>query len=138
MLRKLFQAKLILIVLLVLLWWWLRRPAQEAPQPAHAIEILIPDEKEPEPAAKPVASPAPPDDLKRISGIGPKIAGVLQAAGVTRFQQLAGMDGEHIGQILQAANVRLAKPESWPEQAQLAAAGDWDGLAKLQAEIKSR
>ncbi|MBN1995233.1 MAG: DUF4332 domain-containing protein [Anaerolineae bacterium] len=91
-----------------------------------------------ETAAPPAAAQtAPPDDLKIIEGIGPKIAGVLQAAGITTLAQLAQTDVGRLRQILDEANMTaLANPTSWPEQAQLAAAGDMAALQKLQDELK--
>jgi len=98
------------------------------------------------PAAKPAVTPSPivtsaapamSDDLEVIEGIGPKIAGVLLASGISTFAQLAAADTAHLTEILQAANLRLASPESWPEQAELAAAGDWDGLKQLQDQLKA-
>jgi predicted flap endonuclease-1-like 5' DNA nuclease len=76
------------------------------------------------------------DDLKRIKGIGPKISGVLQEAGVTTFAQLAAADVDRLVQILKDASVRVASPGTWPEQASLAAAGKWDALEALQAGLK--
>jgi len=87
----------------------------------------------------PVATPAAPasDDLEVIEGIGPKIAGVLQAAGINTFAQLAATDTASLTEILQASDLRLASPETWPQQAELAAAGDWDGLKQLQDQLKA-
>ncbi len=82
------------------------------------------------------AAPQVIDDLEIIEGIGPKIAGVLKQAGVTRFDQLAAMEPAKISEILLAANLRLADPQSWPEQARLAAAGDKAGLQALQDRLK--
>lgn len=85
------------------------------------------------------ASPAPiaePDNLRRIEGIGPKISQVLQSAGITTFQQLAATEVSKIEQILRDAGNRLSDPGTWPEQAQLAADGDWAGLAELQRQLK--
>jgi predicted flap endonuclease-1-like 5' DNA nuclease len=76
------------------------------------------------------------DDLAVIEGIGPKIAGVLREAGINTFAQLAATDVARLTEILQGANLRLAAPESWPEQAELAAAGDWDALKELQDRLK--
>lgn len=76
------------------------------------------------------------DDLTVIEGIGPKISEVLQAAGVHTFTDLAAMDTDKLTEILHAANLRLAAPETWAEQAQLAAADDWDGLKQLQDRLK--
>ena len=83
------------------------------------------------------SAPAKPDDLEIIEGIGPKIAGLLQAAGVTTFAQLAAADINRLKQILVEAKLdKIADPATWPEQAKLAAAGDKDGLKKLQDELK--
>jgi len=82
------------------------------------------------------AAPSEPDDLKRIEGIGPKFSEVLGQAGITTFAQLAGTGVERLKQIIQKAGLRLADPTTWPEQAKWAAAGDWDGLERLQSELK--
>jgi NADH-quinone oxidoreductase subunit I len=85
------------------------------------------------------APPSEPDDLKRIEGIGPKIAGVLQAAGVKTFAQLADSSADHLRQILQGADpnlLNLADPTSWPKQARLAATGKWEALERLQERLK--
>lgn len=78
-----------------------------------------------------------PDDLQRIEGIGPKISTVLQAAGITTFSRLAAASVEQLNNILRAGGIsRIADPSTWPQQAGLAAAGDWDGLAQLQDTLK--
>jgi len=84
------------------------------------------------PAAEPVAVP---DDLRKIEGIGPKIAGVLTAAGISTFAQLAVTEVKELRQILQDAGVRVAYPDTWPEQAALAAAGSWEELEHLQSQL---
>lgn len=38
---------------------------------------------------KSIKKPAKPDDLKRISGVGPKLEGTLNSAGIYKFQQIA-------------------------------------------------
>jgi predicted flap endonuclease-1-like 5' DNA nuclease len=76
------------------------------------------------------------DDLEVIEGIGPKIAGVLRDAGISSFAELAATDSERLAEILQDANLRLASPETWAEQAELAAAGDLEGLKQLQERLK--
>ncbi len=134
-------------LLLIWLLWLLWRRMEEEPA-APAIEI----KPEPVPAAKlpdqgpaqkeaPAERPAPskPDDLKRIEGIGPKIASILQGAGISTFAQLAGTPAEQLRQILQDADprlMRLADPTTWPEQAKLAAVGDWDAFGALLDEMK--
>jgi predicted flap endonuclease-1-like 5' DNA nuclease len=83
--------------------------------------------------------PSEPDDLTRIEGIGPQISGVLQAAGITTFTQLAGTDVDSIKQILEEANpdlLKLADPSTWPRQAKLATSGKWDALERWQERLK--
>lgn len=78
------------------------------------------------------------DDLKKIEGIGPKIAGLLNEAGITTYAQLGKASKKKLADVLQAAGARfrLAKPDTWQEQAKLAAAGKDEALKKLQAELK--
>jgi predicted flap endonuclease-1-like 5' DNA nuclease len=80
---------------------------------------------------------AVPDDLTKIEGIGPKIAALLQAAGITTHARLATVDVERLRTILRGGGRRfvLADPETWPLQASLAAAGRWDVLKALQDEL---
>lgn len=76
------------------------------------------------------------DDLKIIEGVGPKISSVLRQAGINTFEQLARCQVAQLEQILKDAGVRLANPATWPEQARLAARGDWAGLAELKNQLK--
>ncbi|GAB4412032.1 MAG: hypothetical protein Fur0044_06260 [Anaerolineae bacterium] len=90
-------------------------------------------------AAPPVRAQAgaAPDDLKVIEGIGPKIAGLLNSAGITTFAQLAETEVSRLEQLLVEANLRrLADPGTWPEQAKLAAAGDWEAFKALTDQLK--
>jgi len=134
---------IIAVFLFALLLWWLwwsrREKAEELPvvrrepvAPASAPEVHVPEV--PVRAAEVV--PPQPDDLEIIEGIGPKIAGLLKAAGITTFAQLAEVDLKRLQEILLAANLRLADPTTWAEQARLAAAGDWAGLETLQNQLK--
>jgi predicted flap endonuclease-1-like 5' DNA nuclease len=83
-------------------------------------------------------TPPPPDDLTVILGIGPKTARVLKTAGIASFSQLARTEVERLQSILGEAGYRLAEPDSWPEQARLAAAGDREALEKFQDELRQR
>lgn len=89
------------------------------------------------PAAKKTAK-IKTDDLKKIEGIGPKIAGLLNEGGINTFADLAKANEKQIADVLQAAGARfrLAKHDTWQEQAQLAADGKMDALKKLQEELK--
>jgi len=116
---------------------------EEAPKKAKAA-----DKKE-TPAAKKKAAPAKKaapkkaaakskdgDDLKKIEGIGPKIADTLAEAGVTTFAALAKMDRDAIKAILDTVSTLKSKePKTWPQQAALAADGKWDELEKLQDDL---
>ncbi|MCH9660653.1 MAG: 50S ribosomal protein L21 [Bacteroidetes bacterium] len=74
------------------------------------------------------------DDLKKIEGIGPKIAETLTAAGVDTFAKLAKTDAAKISEII--AGVRGNHvTDTWPKQAEMAAAGKWDELKKWQDEL---
>jgi predicted flap endonuclease-1-like 5' DNA nuclease len=75
-----------------------------------------------------------PDDLEIIEGIGPKIAALFHAEGVTTFAQLARMTPAQIQPMLDKAgpNYRMANPETWPDQADLAARNRWVALKSLQ------
>ena len=77
------------------------------------------------------------DDLKKIEGIGPKIASVLTEAGVDTYKKLAKAKPEDIKEILTKASDKYAvhDPETWPKQAQLAAEDKWDELKKWQDEL---
>jgi predicted flap endonuclease-1-like 5' DNA nuclease len=151
-----FWYVVIVLLAILVLWWALTRQASftetsthvhgdhdvshdhgdhSAPQAIleHApAEIL-------ETRAEPVSLPVTPDDLKIIEGIGPKIASVLAAAGISTFSVLASTDPAKIRTILSAADERLGRisdPTTWPEQANLAAKGDMEGLQKLQDSLK--
>jgi len=74
------------------------------------------------------------DDLKKIEGIGPKIAETLTAAGIATFADLAKSTPAAISEII--AGVRGNHvTDTWPEQAQLAADGKWDELKTWQDEL---
>lgn len=138
---------LAIVLTALLIWWFICRPrkkaASVAPPQVHArlteiapraLSVASPTAETTAPPAE--AAPATSDDLKRIEGIGPKIEGVLNAAGITTFAQLAATDIARLREILQAAGVRIGYPDTWPEQAALAAAGKWDELKALQDQLQ--
>ncbi|MCA0131134.1 50S ribosomal protein L21 [Winogradskyella alexanderae] len=86
--------------------------------------------------AKPVAkkTTAKADDLKKIEGIGPKIASTLVEGGIATFVDLAKAKPEDISEII--AGVRGNHvTDTWPQQAKLAADGKWDELKALQDKL---
>ena len=150
------------ILVLIFLWWLLSRGQKEAPaaieiSEAAQVEVEdLPPSGAVEAAVAPAVAPpgtevgvdeateagveqSEPDDLTRIEGIGPKIASVLQAAGVLTFAQLAETDVMRLEEILEAESPRLrwlADPSTWTEQAALAETGEWEALQALQGTLK--
>ena len=96
-------------------------------------------------AAAPKATSAAPatstggsaDDLKKIEGIGPKIAEILAASGIITFSDLAGANVESLRATLEAAGNRYKAhdPSTWAAQAKMAAEGKWDELKVWQDEL---
>ena len=146
---------LILVFLVILLYWWgINRSAYDqigqpdAQQHAHdshvdnshdrhqTIDIQPPTEPvhKPEAASDAVTEP---DNLKLIEGIGPKIEQILNAANIQTFAQLAATEVSQLEKIVREdAGIRIAFPDTWPQQAQLAAAGEWEAFTKLQEELQ--
>lgn len=113
---------LIVLAVLLVLWWCLRDCIRRRAGVTAEAEKALP--------------PTAADDLQLIEGIGPKISGLLQAANITTFAQLAGSDVSRLEQIVRGAGITIADPTTWPEQAALAAAGKWDELKVLQEELR--
>ncbi|MEZ4980148.1 MAG: hypothetical protein R2769_00885 [Saprospiraceae bacterium] len=74
------------------------------------------------------------DNLQIIEGIGPKIEKVLHAAGINSWMALSKETAESLRAKLDDAgpNFRINDPTTWPRQAELAAAGNWDELIQYQ------
>lgn len=75
------------------------------------------------------------DDLTKIEGIGPKTQDAFYAADMRTFAALAKATPAELDKLTKAAGLTAASEGSWPKQAKLAAAGDWDALKKLQDEL---
>lgn len=84
-------------------------------------------------------APVVADDLTIVEGIGPKIAELLNAAGISTFAQLAATKPAAIKAVLEAAGKKfqMHDPATWPKQAALARDGKTAQLAKLQGELKA-
>lgn len=104
----------------------------------EGMAIPLPDEAPStiEKNSQPQVTPSKPDDLRKIEGIGPKIQATLQAAGIVTFGQLAASKPADLKQILVDAGIRIGYPDTWPEQAELAARNEWDTLAELQGTLQ--
>jgi predicted flap endonuclease-1-like 5' DNA nuclease len=77
-------------------------------------------------------------DLTKIEGIGPKIQDLLYEDALVNYHQVAAAPVERLQGVLDAAgpHYRMADPATWPEQARLAAEGQWDELEKYQIDLK--
>ncbi len=117
----LFIALGFFLLMIIIGWLSSRRSAQQAEVPHEARVHSIPIQ---------------PDDLTLLEGIGPKVAQVLNKAGIRSFADLAAANASDLQKTLDAAGLQMMNPEGWIEQAKLAAKGDQDGLKKLQAELK--
>ncbi|MBC2844039.1 50S ribosomal protein L21 [Winogradskyella flava] len=122
------------------------KPAKKAEKAAPKKETKKAEPKVEAKAAAPKAEKAAPkkaapkkatgkaDDLKKIEGIGPKIASTLVEAGISTFAELAKTKPAKISEII--AGVRGNHvTDTWPKQAKLAADGKWDELKKWQDEL---
>ena len=141
------------VVTALVIWWWLenqkeqflRETSSKGPQDDPQ-SIPLPEE-EPDPGeeipiaettqAKPSAPPPTElDDLTVIEGIGPKISATLEEAGIRTFAQLAASKPPVLKGILLDAGIRIAFPDTWPQQAALAAKADWTALEELQSSLQ--
>lgn len=71
-----------------------------------------------------------PDDLQRLKGVGPKFAQLLQAQGITRYEQIAKLtpaEAERLDSVIGPFAGRLNR-DRIIEQADYLARGDEDGF----------
>jgi len=115
----LLRVVLIVFLLIVLIGWWVSRNKGEQAK------------VQPEAPAKKSA-----DDLTILEGVGPKVAKILTEAGYASFADLAKADPVEVDKVLDANKLQMLDSAGWIDQAKLAAAGDMEGLAKLQDELK--
>ena len=72
-----------------------------------------------------------PDDLTVLTGIGPKYAAALSAAGMKTYASLSEANEPKIKAALAKGNLNTpANAGTWPTQAKMAADNDWHGLMK--------
>ena len=82
------------------------------------------------------APPQSPNDLTRIKGIGPKMAAILQQAGILTYADLARAELTRLEEILASERLlSLAQPETWLEQSRLASRAAWEDLQTLQQRL---
>jgi large subunit ribosomal protein L21 len=102
-------------------------PKKAEPKKAEAVKAEAPKKAAPKKAEKA-------DDLKKVEGIGPKIAETLIAAGISTFAELAKTDAAKIADIISDVRGNHVT-DTWPAQAKLAAEGKWEELKKWQDEL---
>jgi len=100
-------------------------------------ETIAPAPKKTAPKTAPAATKGESDDFTKIEGIGPKISGLISAAGISTFAELGETPVEKLKSILADAGSRYSAhdPTTWPQQSAMAAAGKWDELKKWQDEL---
>lgn len=112
--------------------------AEEAAPVAEVAEETAAEEVK-EVKAKATKAKSTGDDLKIIEGIGPKIEEILHEAGINSFAALAAKSADEVREILlaQSSRYKMHDPETWAEQAQLAADGKMDELEALKKELNA-
>ena len=83
----------------------------------------------------PAAASAKADDLKVVEGIGPKIEKLLNGAGILTWKELASTTPERLKEVLLLSggeHYRIHDPSTWPDQARLAAHGEFDKLKEYK------
>lgn len=113
---------------------------QSEPTPAAASEVQPAANETPAKAKKTTkkSKENTTDNLVIIEGIGPKIAELLNKAGINSFAELADSKPTAIKDILEAAGKRyqIHDPATWPQQAALARDGKTAELKALQDDLK--
>lgn len=107
--------------------------------PVDAAPIAETEVEEAPVAEATTVAPATGDDLTIVEGIGPKIAELLNNAGITTFAQLADADDATVQQVLTDAGPRFNVHDAatWNEQASLARDGKLDELKALQDKLNA-
>ena len=135
--RNLLAWSLGLLFVSVFFWLWMRRDALaekrgEAGNAAAASASRAQDKSQMESQSSQgtaTADALEADDLTKINGIGKVFRDILHDAGIKTFDQLANSSREAlIGLIVAAGKVPPSGLETWSQQADYAAQGDWDGL----------
>jgi len=111
-----------------------KAPAKKVAAKPVAVKAETPAKKEATKKTAAKKSTKKGDDLKKVEGIGPKIAEHFNNAGIFTFEELANTEVSKLQEILTAAGPRykMHNPGSWPKQARMAADGKWDELKVWQ------
>lgn len=78
------------------------------------------------------------DDLQAIEGIGPKAVGLLGSVGISSFERLSETPLGELSRLVEqgGADLALADPMSWAEQASLIVGKDFVGFENLKATLR--
>ena len=85
----------------------------------------------------PIVAPKIADDLTRIEGIGPKTQAALRAQGFGSYESISWVSPARLSEALAAENMRRSHTTTWPAQAALAHAGEWERLKDWQDILHS-
>ena len=90
--------------------------------------VIVPDDRE-----------LDPEDLTVVEGISPALQATLKDAGVRDLHILAKTPTDELQAMLEQAGQGHVghRAITWPEQAALAVAGEWERLQTLQEELKA-
>lgn len=141
--RDMFPLSLGLLAVAILFWIWIRRDANavtsddaaQAAQAAAAEAERIAKRREVRRDVQPTAS-IESDDLTRLKGIAAGYQRILNEAGIRTYAALADASADELRAIFSAASrAAPAGLETLPKQAELAVAGDWEGLKAYQDSI---
>jgi large subunit ribosomal protein L21 len=101
-------------------WRFWRRPAPAAgPDPALQARLQTAEAERNELKSRLTVAlnRVAPDDLEKITGIGPAYARVLQQAGVRTFAELSQLSPDRLRQIISPKEWQKIEPEVWIEEA---------------------
>lgn len=123
------------VIAVALIFWRVRGrnrqspPTQTfAPSPSKTLSPPPPAPPTAQSASEPATAGAI-DDLLRLKGVGPKIAAILHAEGITRFDQIAAWTDADLAAIDARLGNFAGRPtrDNWIDQARFLASGDVAG-----------
>ncbi|MGE5374058.1 MAG: hypothetical protein ACM3XO_03300, partial [Bacteroidota bacterium] len=120
------------------------RIAYEKDNPAKEIQILVcgdavlSDGRSIQITGKPATIEMCRDDLTKLEGIGPYVAGILNDHGIYTFQQLSYTELWKLNQWMESSRkkYKFMDPKTWPQQAKLANIAQTSGREEDQKSFK--
>jgi hypothetical protein len=102
----------VLVVLGGIIWWIYQQSKKQSEQQSQSQGKEQQKQEVSDTPASPGRKRAK-DDLTVIEGIGPKVASVLQDAGITDFDSLSSADPAEVKNVLNEAGLQVMSPEGW-------------------------